>query len=132
MQEGFDVFPALVDDKGIDGIVGFEGCYKEIQIKSGKNWRNQRGLSAKALSINVERIFIIYNYSKDEIRFFTAKEIISEPEWKDCIRWPIPQINLNKKMLDKYAEKDWHGLLIYLRGWKINRKIKNTMKHKNS
>ena len=121
LQEGFDVFPALVDDKGIDGIVGFEGKYKEVQIKSGKNWTNQRGLSVEALSRNVERIFLIYDYTKDEVRFFTANEILSEKEWQECIRWDIPQIKLNKEMLKKYQSHDWEGFANYLRGTRLNK-----------
>jgi len=31
LGEGFDVFPSLVDDKGIDGIVGHNGRYFEVQ-----------------------------------------------------------------------------------------------------
>lgn len=27
LGEGFDVFPSLVDDKGIDGVVGYNGRY---------------------------------------------------------------------------------------------------------
>lgn len=52
IEAGFDVYPSLVDDKGIDGIVGANGKYFEIQIKSGANWVNQRGFKKEVLEAN--------------------------------------------------------------------------------
>ncbi|MCY1292996.1 hypothetical protein D9M68_342750 [compost metagenome] len=115
IEEGFDVYPSLVDDKGIDGIVGINGKYFEIQIKSGKNWNNQRGLGEALLSKSLERIYLIFNYTADEVRYFTAQEILDEPEWQDSIRWQMPQIKLPKKILEKYKDHDWDGFLGYLR-----------------
>lgn len=115
LGEGFDVFPSLVDDKGIDGIVGHNGRYFEIQIKSGENWNNQRGLSRAAVSLNLERIFLIYNTTVDEVRYFTGQQILDEAEWQASIDWTISQIKLPKRMLEKYAEHNWAGFITYLK-----------------
>lgn len=115
IDEGFDVYPSLVDDKGIDGIVGFNGKYFEIQIKSGKNWNNQRGIGEVQLSKSLERIYLIFNYTVDEVRYFTAQQILDEPEWQDSIRWQMPQIKLPKNTLEKYRDHDWDGFISYLR-----------------
>ena len=115
IDEGFDVFPSLVDDRGIDGLVGFNGKYYEVQIKSGKNWTNQRGIKADILGNHPERIFLIVNYTLDEVRYFTAKDILNEPEWFESTRWNIPQIKLNKKTLLKYQSHDWDGFVQYLK-----------------
>lgn len=116
IDAGFDVYPSLVDDKGIDGLVGFNGKYFEVQIKSGMNWVNQRGIGTAILSVNPERIFIVYNYTNEQIRYFTARQILVESEWKESITWRIPQIKLNKTLLVKYADHDWGGLFNYLQG----------------
>ncbi|KVV02283.1 MULTISPECIES: DUF4365 domain-containing protein [unclassified Pseudomonas] len=100
--EGFDVFPSLVDDKGIDGIVGHEGRYFEVQIKSGESWNSQRGLSRAAVSVNLDRIFLIYNTVEDELRYFTGRQILAEAEWRKSIDYTISQIGLPKRMLEKY------------------------------
>lgn len=100
--EGFDVFPSLVDDKGIDGIVGHEGRYFEVQIKSGESWNSQRGLSRAAVSVNLDRIFLIYNTVEDEVRYFTGRQILTEAEWRKSIDYTISQIGLPKRMLEKY------------------------------
>lgn len=115
LEEGFDVFPSLVDDKGIDGIVGHNSRYFEVQIKSGENWNNQRGLSRAAVSVNPERIFLIYNTNEDEVRYFTGQHILDEVEWQECIDWRISQIKLSKRMLVKYQNHDWVGFTAYLR-----------------
>ncbi|NUU38216.1 hypothetical protein [Pseudomonas sp. C2B4] len=115
LEEDFDVFPSLVDDKGIDGVVGHEGRYFEVQIKSGENWNNQRGLSRSAVSANPDRIFLIYNTNEDEVRYFTGQHILDEIEWQESIDWPIPQIKLPKRMLEKYQSHDWAGFIAYLR-----------------
>ncbi|MNJ32501.1 hypothetical protein D3C77_271670 [compost metagenome] len=115
LGEGFDVFPSLVDDKGIDGIVGHNGRYFEVQIKSGENWNNQRGLSRTAVSLNPERIFLIYNTDEDEVRYFTGQQILDEAEWQASIDWTISQIKLPKRMLEKYAAHNWAGFIAYLK-----------------
>ncbi len=115
IDEGFDVYPSLVDDKGIDGIVGFEGKYFEIQVKSGKNWSNQRGFGIEKLLESPERIYLIFNYTTDEVRYFTAQQILDEPEWQESIRWPMPQIKLPKNTLERYQHHDWNGFINYLR-----------------
>lgn len=115
LGEGFDVFPSLVDDKGIDGIVGHQGRYFEVQIKSGENWNNPRGLSRSAVSKNLDRFFLIYNTTEDEVRYFTGQQILDEPEWRECIDWTISQIKLPKQMLEKYEAHNWAGLVVYLR-----------------
>ena len=61
LENGIDVYPSLVDDKGIDGLAGFNGRYFEVQIKSGQSWNTPRGFSFKTCSKNPKRIFIIYN-----------------------------------------------------------------------
>ena len=114
LSEGFDVFPSLVDDKGIDGIVGYNGRYFEIQIKSGINWSNQRGLSRDAVSVNPERIFLIYNTTADEVRYFTGQQILDEAEWQSSIDWQMAQLKLPKRMLEKYGSHDWAGFVAYL------------------
>lgn len=115
LADGFDVFPSLVDDKGIDGIIGYKSRYFEIQIKSGENWSNQRGLSRSVVSINPQRIFLIYNTDIDDVRYFTGQQILDEPEWQTCIDWRMPQIKLPKRLLDKYRHHDWDGFIRYLR-----------------
>lgn len=115
IDEGFDVYPSLVDDKGIDGIIGVDGKYFEIQIKSGKNWNNQRGIGEVQLSKSLERIYLIFNYTIDEVRYFTAQQILDEPEWQESIRWLMPQIKLPKNTLEKYKDHDWDGFISYLR-----------------
>lgn len=70
------MFPSLVDDKGIDGIVGHEGRYIEVQIKSGENWNNQRRLGRAAVSVNPDRIFLIYNTVEEEVRYFTGRQVV--------------------------------------------------------
>jgi len=122
LKEEIDVYPTLVDDKGIDGIVAFNGKNYEVQIKSGKNWNNQRGLGVETLSVNPNRIYIIFNYTKDEIRYFTAKQILNEPEWAESTKWKIPQIKLPKVLLDKYRDHDWDGLVRYLKKQKKQKK----------
>jgi hypothetical protein len=115
IDEGFDVYPTLVDDKGIDGLVGFNGKYFEIQIKSGSNWSNQRGLKAEVLKKHPDRIFLIVNYELDEVRYFTGADILNEPEWVESTSWPIPQIKLNKKALSKYQSHNWEGFVQYMK-----------------
>lgn len=115
LGEGFDVFPSLVDDKGIDGIVGHKGRYFEVQIKSGENWNNQRGLSRAAVSQNPERIFLIYNTTEDEVRYFTGQQILDEAEWQASIDWTVSQIKLPKRMLEKYEAHNWAGFVAYLK-----------------
>ena len=114
LEAGFDVFPSLVDDKGIDGIVGHKGRYFEVQIKSGEHWNNQRGLSRAAVSVNPERIFLIYNTSKDDVRYFTGQHILDEPEWQQSIDWSISQIKLPKRLLEKYESHNWEGFIAHL------------------
>jgi hypothetical protein len=115
LSEGIDVFPSLVDDKGIDGVVGYNGRYFEVQIKSGENWSNQRGLSRESVSHNPERIFLIYNAKQDEVRYFTGAQILDEPAWELSIDWGLPQIKLPKAMLEKYKDHDWAGFINYLK-----------------
>ncbi|GAB7531354.1 hypothetical protein PS3A_37660 [Pseudomonas sp. 3A(2025)] len=115
LSEGIDVFPALVDDKGIDGVVGYNGRYFEVQIKSGENWNNQRGLSREVVSHNPERIFLIYNATANEVRYFTGAQILNEPAWELSIDWRFPQIKLPKSMLDQYKGHDWAGFIAYLK-----------------
>ncbi|GHU14594.1 hypothetical protein FACS189441_4580 [Betaproteobacteria bacterium] len=115
IRDGFDVYPSVVDDKGIDGIVGYKGTYFEIQIKSGKNWSSQRGISKETLESSKERIYLIFNYTEDEVLYFTADEILHEKEWKESIRWKFSQIRLNTAMREKYKDHDWNGLVQYLR-----------------
>ncbi|MDD2162575.1 hypothetical protein N1078_18605 [Pseudomonas sp. MIL19] len=114
LEAGFDVFPSLVDDKGIDGIVGHKGRYFEVQIKSGENWNNPRGLSRATASANPERIFLIYNTSVDDVRYFTGQHILDEPEWQQSIDWKISQIKLPKRLLEKYESHNWEGFIAYL------------------
>lgn len=116
LQAEFDVFPSMVDDKGIDGIVGYRGKYFEIQIKSGENWANQRGFGEAGLRVNPERIYVVFNYTADEIRYFRADQILSEEAWQESIRWNIPQIKLPKALLEKYKDQDWDGFVRYLKG----------------
>lgn len=115
LGEGFDVFPSLVDDKGIDGIVGYKGRYYEVQIKSGENWNNQRGISRSAVSANLDRIFLIYNTTENEVRYFTGQQILDEVEWQKCIDWTVSQIKLPRRMLQKYEAHNWAGFVVYLR-----------------
>lgn len=114
IEAGFDVYPSLVDDKGIDGIVGANGKYFEIQIKSGANWVNQRGFKKEVLEANPTRIYLVYNYTVNEFRYFTARQILEEVFWSHSISWKLSQINLNKAMLEKYKAHDWSGFLSYL------------------
>lgn len=114
IEAGFDVYPSLVDDKGIDGIVGSNGKYFEIQIKSGANWVNQRGFKKEVLEANPTRIYLVYNYTVNEFRYFTAQQILEEVFWSHSISWKLSQINLNKAMLEKYKAHDWSGFLSYL------------------
>ncbi|MDR3054964.1 MAG: hypothetical protein LBU53_06120 [Zoogloeaceae bacterium] len=114
MRDGFDVYPSIVDDKGIDGIVGYKSKYYEVQIKSGENWSNQRGINKELLKSSRERIYIIFNYAKGEILYFTADEILREKEWKESITWELPQIRLTTAMREKYKDHDWNGLIQHL------------------
>jgi hypothetical protein len=114
MQNGFDVYPSVVDDKGIDGIIGHKGTYFEVQIKSGKNWNSQRGFRKEALESSRERIYLIFNYTEDEFFYFTADEILQENEWKESILWKFSQIKLTTAMREKYKDHDWNGLVQYL------------------
>lgn len=116
IEEGLDVYPSLVDDKGIDGLVGNQnGKYFEVQIKSGKNWNNQRGLKKEILEKNPNRVFVIFNYIDQEIRYFTGQDILNEPDWAESITWNMSQIKLTKLMLKKYQSHDWYGLVRYLK-----------------
>lgn len=114
IEAGFDVYPSLVDDKGIDGVIGVNGKYFEIQIKSGANWVNQRGFKKEVLEANPTRIYLVYNYTINEFRYFTAQQILEEVFWSHSISWKLSQINLNKAMLEKYKAHDWSGFLSYL------------------
>ncbi|MGF0335060.1 DUF4365 domain-containing protein [Ectopseudomonas toyotomiensis] len=114
LAEGFDVYPSLVDDKGIDGIVGYKGRYFEIQIKSGENWNNQRGISRAVVCENPNRIFLIYNTTEDEVRYFTGQHILDELEWQQSIDWDISQIKLPNRLLEKYESHNWNGFVAYL------------------
>jgi len=114
IEAGFDVYPSLVDDKGIDGVIGVSGKYFEIQIKSGANWVNQRGFKKEVLEANPTRIYLVYNYTINEFRYFTAQQILEEVFWSHSISWKLSQINLNKAMLEKYKAHDWIGFLSYL------------------
>lgn len=115
LEEGIDIFPALVDDKGIDGIIGYKENYFEVQIKSGKKWENPRGISYEVCVNNENRIFIIYNYTLKEIRFLTGRGILNEPEWQKTIKWDIPQLKWNKKLLDKYNKNNFEGLVNFIK-----------------
>ncbi len=116
IEEGLDVYPSLVDDKGIDGLVGNQnGKYFEVQIKSGKNWNNQRGIKKEILEKKPNRVFIIFNYIDQEIRYFTGQDILNEPDWAESITWNMSQIKLSKLMLKKYQSHDWYGLVRYLK-----------------
>ncbi|MBW1248370.1 hypothetical protein I7860_16925 [Pseudomonas tolaasii] len=115
IEEEFDVYPSLVDDKGIDGIVGSNGKYFEIQIKSGANWVNQRGFKKEVLEANPTRIYLVYNYTANQFRYFTAQQILQETFWANSISWRMSQINLNKSMLEKYKAHDWDGFISYLK-----------------
>jgi hypothetical protein len=116
MRDGFDVYPSVVDDNGIDGIIGYKGKYFEVQIKSGKNWNSQRGISKENLESSRERIYLIFNYTEDDVLYFTADEILREKEWKESIRWTISQIKLTTAMREKYKDHDWNGLVQHLTG----------------
>lgn len=115
IEEEFDVYPSLVDDKGIDGVVGSNGKYFEIQIKSGANWVNQRGFKKEVLEANPTRIYLVYNYTANQFRYFTAQQILQETFWANSISWRMSQINLNKSMLEKYKAHDWDGFISYLK-----------------
>nr|WP_282705704.1 hypothetical protein [Pseudomonas syringae] len=91
-----------------------EGRYFEVQIKSGENWNNQRGLSRAAVSANPDRIFLIYNTVEDEVRYFTGRQILDEAEWQKSIDYTISQIRLPKRMLEKYQAHNWVGFVAYL------------------
>jgi hypothetical protein len=115
IEAGLDVYPSLVDDKGIDGVVGSNGKYFEIQIKSGSNWVNQRGFKKEVLEANPTRIYLVYNYTANQFRYFTAQQILDEVFWAHSISWKMSQINLNKTMLEKYKAHDWGGFISYLK-----------------
>ena len=120
LAEGIDVYPSIVDDRGVDGIVGYDSKYYEVQIKSGKNWNNPRGISKRICETFPKRIFIIYNYNQNKIIFLTGKHIIEEPEWSKTINWDIPQLKWNKKLLEKYGNRDFKDLVEYLKNKKSN------------
>ena len=115
LKGGLDVFPAIVDDKGIDGIVGYNGKYCEIQIKSGANWKNQRGLKYEIIKKHKDRIFIIFNYEEEQLLFFTGEQILNEPEFKKTIRWDISQLKLNNKMREKYKNQRKEDLIKFIK-----------------
>ncbi len=115
LENEIDVFPSLVDDKGIDGLVGFDGNYFEIQIKSGNNWGNQRGFTPEACSKNLKRIFIIYNYTEKKCIYLTCKQILEEKEWEGTMQYEISQLKWNKKLLEKYSPQDFNSLVKYLK-----------------
>ena len=116
LGSGIDVFPSLVDDKGIDGIAGYQGRYYEVQIKSSASWTGQRGITVWKLRGNLDRIVIIYNYAEDELRYFTAKQILKERKWHKTIRYEHwGQIPLSKHLLEKYKGHDFKGLVKFLK-----------------
>ena len=116
LKEGFDVYPSLVDDKGIDGIVAFEGTYYEVQVKSARNWRDQRGIDLERLNKNLERIIVILNQTTDQIRYFTAADVLAEDSWAETVKWgALSQIPLSKELLDKYSDHGWDGLFCHMR-----------------
>jgi hypothetical protein len=115
LKNGIDVYPALVDDKGIDGLVGVNGKSFEVQIKSGSSWNNPRGISFEICSKHLQRIFIIYNYTEKKFIYLTGQQIIREKEWKDTIRWELSQLRWNKKMLEKYSSHNLDGLIKFLK-----------------
>lgn len=116
LKEGLDIYPSLVDDKGIDAIVGHESRYFEVQVKSAANWTGQRGFKLQTLQKFPHRVFIVSNHSTGEIRFFTSCDILNEPAWADKITWEKwSQIPLSKTLLEKYGNHDWNGLINYLK-----------------
>lgn len=117
LENGIDVYPTMVDDKGIDGLVGYNGNYFEIQIKSATNWTDQRGIAFAKLKTNLKRIIIVYNYKKNEIRYFTSEEILNEPKWEKTVKLPKwSQIPLNKHLLEKYSKNNLEGLIKLIKG----------------
>jgi len=66
------------------------------------------------VSQNPERIFLIYNSTEDEVRYFTGQQILDEAEWQTSIDWDFPQIKLPKRMLEKYEAHNWAGFVAYL------------------
>ncbi|MEW6722402.1 MAG: hypothetical protein AB1324_04015 [Candidatus Micrarchaeota archaeon] len=115
LEYGIDVYPSLVDDKKIDGLIGLNGHYFEVQIKSGKEWNRPRGFSYEICKKNPNRIFIIYNYTKKAHIFLTGEDILKEKEWKETTRWDLPQLKWNKKILEKYSSHDFDGLIRFLK-----------------
>jgi len=115
LKSEIDVFPSLVDDKGIDAIVGYSSRYYEVQVKSAQNWTGQRGISFEKLQSNRRRLFIIYNYSKDELRFFTSAQILKEKAWSKSIKFDWAQIPLSKTLLKKYSKNDYDGFIRFLK-----------------
>jgi len=121
LENGIDVYPSLVDDKKIDGLVGFNGRYSEVQIKSGETWNNPRGISFEVCSKNPRRIFIIYNYLEKKYIYLTGKQITLEKTWKEPIRWEISQLRWNRKMLEKYGSQDFDALVKFLKTSKASK-----------
>jgi hypothetical protein len=116
LVSGIDVYPSLVDVKGIDGLVGYNGRYHEVQIKSGANWGGQRGISYDICKKNPKRIFIVYNYAEEKMIFLTGKQILQETEWRRAIRYELSQLKWNKKLLQKYESRDFNALVRYIKG----------------
>jgi len=118
LKAGFDVYPSLVDDKGIDAVIGYKGTYFEVQVKSAGSWTGQRGFDFRILQKNTKRIFVVVNHAIDDIRYFTAYDILNEPAWKETITWgSLSQIPLNSSLLDKYDSHTFDGLVKYIENY---------------
>jgi len=102
LQEGMDVYPALVDDQGIDAVLRSPNgkFYWDVQIKSSASWQGIRAWSDIDAKSNY--ILILFNSEKWEIiwlpwsklkRYFPATGY----DWGDVF--------LNNAVLDKLRKE---------------------------
>ncbi|HNX98579.1 MAG TPA: hypothetical protein PKK12_12950, partial [Candidatus Aminicenantes bacterium] len=78
----------------------------------------QRGFDFRILQKNTKRIFVVVNHAIDDIRYFTAYDILNEPAWKETITWgSLSQIPLNSSLLDKYDSHTFDGLVKYIENY---------------
>ena len=120
LKRGIDVFPALVDDRGIDGVVRSTKGYLEVQIKSGKSWDTPRGISREICRAHPERVFIIYNYGENLIIVLTGRQILNEREWETTTAYEWYQLKWPNRLVKKYGSQNLEWLVQRLSKGSIN------------
>jgi hypothetical protein len=108
--EGFDVYPSLADDQGIDGVLrigssdGKAPKYFDLQVKGGRIWANIR---CKTRSLNANTILLLFNASTQEMFWLTHKDVLKHFPATDS---EFGDMFLKKQDLVQLREKGFHHL----------------------